>query len=69
MGFLTYNLWTKSEKHLTICQKDLGKGLFSKNDLNKTSDLLGCEKGASWEAPLMVANVRVFAYTWVHPPT
>lgn len=40
-------------------QKASGKGLPSKNDLNSTSDLSGCENGASWDAPLMVAKESI----------
>ena len=45
-----------------MCQETSGKGMPSKNDLNSTSDLSGCEKGASWEAPLTVANERILPY-------
>jgi len=43
-----------------VCQKKTsGKGMPFKNDLNSTSDLSGCEKGTSCEAPLTVANERI----------
>jgi len=45
-----------------VCHIASGKDLPSKNDLNSISDLLGCEKGASWEAPLTVANERILPY-------
>jgi len=45
-----------------VCQNASGKGPPSKNDLNNTSDLLGCEKGASYEAPLRVVNERILLY-------
>lgn len=37
-------------------QNSSGRGFPSKKDLNNTSDLSGCEKGASCDAPLTVAN-------------
>jgi len=37
-------------------QNSSGRALPSKKDLNKTSDLSGCEKGTSCDAPLTVAN-------------
>ncbi|KAF7819142.1 10 kDa chaperonin, mitochondrial-like [Senna tora] len=49
--------------------KASGSGLPSKNALNSTSDLSGCENGASWAAPLMVANDNMSPYTCVHPAT
>lgn len=33
----------------------LGSGFPSRNALSSTSDLCGWEKGASWDAPLIVA--------------
>jgi len=45
-----------------VCQKASGKGLLSKNDLNRTSDLSSVEKEASWEAPLTVTNERTLPY-------
>lgn len=46
-----------------MIQNVSGRGLLSKNDLNSISDLSGCENGASWEAPLMVAKERILPYT------
>jgi len=46
-----------------------GRGRVSRKDLNSTSDLFGCEKGASCDAPLTVANDNMFPYASVHPPT
>jgi len=40
-------------------QKASGRGWPPKNALNRTSDLSGCENGASWDAPLMVAKDRI----------
>lgn len=40
-------------------QKASGRGWLSKNDLNNTSDLSGCENGASCDAPLIVAKERI----------
>jgi hypothetical protein len=37
-------------------EKVSGRGWPCRNALKSTSDRPGCEKGASWEAPLMVAN-------------
>lgn len=41
----------------------------SKNALNRTKDLSGCENGASCDAPLMVAKDNILPYTCVHPAT
>lgn len=40
-------------------EKESGKGMPFKNDLNSTRDRSGCEKGASCAAPLTVANERI----------
>lgn len=40
--------------------QELGSGFPSRNDLNRTRDLPGCEKGTSCDAPLTVANVSRF---------
>lgn len=42
-------------------QNSSGKGRPCKNDLNSTRDLSGCENGASWDAPLMVAKESMLA--------
>jgi hypothetical protein len=49
------NNFTKTFEHNTY-QNSSGRGLPSKKDLNSTSDLSGCENGASCDAPLTVAN-------------
>jgi hypothetical protein len=43
-------------KHVHHHEKVSGRGWPCRNALKSTSDRPGCEKGASWEAPLMVAN-------------
>jgi hypothetical protein len=40
-------------------QNASGRGWPPRNALNSTSDLSGCENGASWDAPLMVAKDRI----------
>jgi hypothetical protein len=52
------NNFTKTSKIKTqhLFQNSSGRGLPSKKDLNSTSDLSGCENGASCDAPLTVAN-------------
>ncbi|KAK6922466.1 hypothetical protein RJ641_012973 [Dillenia turbinata] len=40
-----------------------GNGRPSKKALNRPSDLPGCENGASWDAPLMVANDKISPWT------
>lgn len=47
----------------------LGGGFPSRNAVNSASDLAGCDMGAVWEPPLMVAKDRISPYTCVHPPT
>lgn len=46
-----------------------GNGFPPTNELNRSSDLSGCVIGASWPAPLMVANDKTSPYTCVHPTT
>ncbi|KAJ8449766.1 hypothetical protein Cgig2_001422 [Carnegiea gigantea] len=46
-----------------------GNGFPWTKEPNSTSDLAGCEKGASWAAPLTVAYVRMSPYPSVQPPT
>ena len=58
-AYFTY-IHTYSLKPKLVHQKFAGSGLPSMNDLNSTSDLSGCEKGASCEAPLTVANETMF---------
>lgn len=47
---------TKGQFSAHQLQKVSGSGLPCRNALKSTRALSGCEKGASWEAPLMVAN-------------
>ncbi|CAL5431321.1 unnamed protein product [Camellia sinensis] len=46
-----------------------GGGFPPKNELKRTSNLSGCENGASCAAPLMVAKDSISPYTCVHPVT
>jgi|APAra0007618257_1042622.scaffolds.fasta_scaffold00183_3 hypothetical protein len=41
-------------------QNSSGRGWPSKNALNRTSDLSGCENGTSCEAPRTVAKDKTF---------
>nr|ACL53888.1 unknown [Zea mays] len=51
-------------------EKVSGRGWPCRNARKSTSDRPGCEKGASWEAPLTVAKDSAPPpYTCVHPPT
>lgn len=54
------NLFTKDDTMSGSSQeKESGKGMPFRNDLNSTKDRSGCEKGASCAAPLTVANERI----------
>ena len=57
-------LWTWSV-HYRAC----GSCFPSKDALNNTIDLFGCENGALCDAPLMVAKDNISPYTCVHPAT
>lgn len=46
-----------------------GNLLFAMKDLKRASALPGWDNGTMWEAPLTVANVSIFPYSVVHPPT
>lgn len=44
-----------------------GSGFPPRNALKRASDRLGCDNGASCDAPLMVAKDKMSPYTCVHP--
>lgn len=46
-----------------------GSGLPLRKALSISKDLSGWDNGVEWPAPLTVAKVRMFPYTWVHPAT
>ena len=66
-------MWDSTYCSTYICefiyQRIVGSDFPSKNAFSSTNDLPGCENGASWDAPLMVANDNMLPYTCVHPAT
>jgi hypothetical protein len=63
-------MWSSTYCGSFIFQRIVGSGFPSKNDFSRPNDLPGCENGASWDAPLMVANDKIPPpYIWVHPAT
>jgi len=68
-GFGNFSYWAKNTSVIHIWKNGCGSGFPSKNALSSTSDLSGWENGASWAAPLTVANDKMSPYTCVQPAT
>lgn len=67
--FEWFSYWVRNTSVIHIWKNGSGSGFPSKNAFSSTSDLSGWENGASWAAPLTVANDKMSPYSCVQPAT